>query len=104
MQTEIKNRISITDINSDGTCSILTQQYIAVGDTEHIINNHREALSPGQFDRAQEVLPDNLYAAIQAIWIPEVIAAYEAEIAAIQVVMAPPAPEQEGPGARANRK
>lgn len=96
MQTEIKTRTSLTNINSDGTCSALTQQYITVADQEHIISNHREALSPGQFDRAQEILPDNLFAAIQAIWTPEVIAAYEAKIAAMQAAMAPPvAPEPE---------
>ncbi len=97
MQTEIKTRISITDINADGDCSVLTQQYIAVADQEHIISNHREALIPGQFDRAQEILPPNLFAAIQAIWTLEVIAAYEAKIAAIEAAMAPPAPEPEEP-------
>jgi len=76
----IKTRIFITDINADGEISVLTQTYIEFNGQETILENHREALVPGQFSRAKEVLPDNQYAAIEALWTNEIVMAYQSKI------------------------
>jgi len=55
-----------------GCISVLTQ-------TEN--GNHREALIPGQFERAREILPDDLYAEVEALWTTEVVEAWEKQVA-----------------------
>ena len=78
---ETKTRTSITDINSNGTVSVLTQTYAEYNSQEIILGNHREALVPGQFERAREILPDNQYNAVVALWTREVIEAYRSLMA-----------------------
>jgi len=78
---ETKTRTSITGINSNGTISVLTQTYAEYNSQEIILGNHREALVPGQFERAREILPDNQYNAVVALWTREVIEAYRSLMA-----------------------
>jgi len=68
---ETKMLTLVTDINIDGTLSVLMQ-------TE--AGNHREALVPGQFDRAKEILPDDLYQQVEALWTEEIVTAYQAKL------------------------
>lgn len=35
--------------------------------------NHREALAPGELDRAQQILPEHLYAEVRELWTPRVV-------------------------------
>ena len=77
---ETKTRTSITDINANGTLSVLIQVYVEYNMQKTILENHREALTPGQFDRAKEILLDNQYAAIEALWTNEIVEAYRASV------------------------
>jgi len=70
---ETKTRISITDMTTDGAISVLTQTYIEFNGQETILENHREALVPGQFERLRALLPENQYKAVEALWTDEVI-------------------------------
>ena len=38
---------------------------------------HREALMPGQWERAKEILPDELLAQVEKIWTPKVVEKWE---------------------------
>ncbi|WRS27294.1 hypothetical protein U6B65_13325 [Oscillospiraceae bacterium MB08-C2-2] len=67
-------KIFIDNISDTGTCSILIRE---IDPETFEAQNHREALVPGQFERAMEMLPDNLYAVMEALWTPEVIAAWQ---------------------------
>lgn len=77
---EPKFKISVTDIISDGTVSILTQTYIVYNGQEVILNNYYEALAPGQFDRTKEILPENLYNAVKSIWTDDVVKSWEEKL------------------------
>lgn len=77
MNIEIKQRIRLDAISDDGTCSVLTQEYFELNGQKTVISNHREALVPGQIDRAKEILPDHLYKAVKAMWTKEIVAAWE---------------------------
>jgi len=68
---ELKTQVSVTDVTADGAISVLMQT-----DT----SNHREALVPGQFDRAKEILPDDLYQQVEALWTEEIVTAYQAKL------------------------
>lgn len=65
----MNNKISITDISPDGTLSVKTE--ITSADGEQII--HREALTPGNFVRAREILSDELYQQVCDLWTPELV-------------------------------
>lgn len=78
---DTKTRVSVTDISASGTISVLSQIYIEYNGQETILENHRESLTPGQFERAKKILPDNQYAAIEALWTDEIVTAYQASIA-----------------------
>lgn len=54
----------------DGTFSVLT-----ISDTG---SRHREALVPGQWDRARIILTDALYAQVQKMWTDAVVSAWAA--------------------------
>ena len=64
----MSSRMEITDISETGCFSVLT-----VTDQ----GNHREALSPGQFDRARKILPDDLYDQVCKIWTDEVVQVFK---------------------------
>ena len=73
---DTKTKVSITDITADGTISVLMQTYIEFNGQETVLENHRETLVPGQFERAREILPDNQYNAVLALWTGVVVAAW----------------------------
>jgi len=73
---EIKTKTSITDMTSDGIISVLMQTYIEFNGQETVLENHQETLVPGQFERAKEILPDNQYNAVLALWTGVVTAAW----------------------------
>jgi len=68
-------KILLTDINPNGTLSVLSQELNEDG-TE-ISNTHREALIPGDFNRAHAILPEDLYKQVYDLWTPEIVQAYE---------------------------
>lgn len=61
---------ALRDIMPDGCCTAVTMN----GEG----NKHYIGLMPGQFDQARKILPDDLYAQIEALWTPEVIMAWKA--------------------------
>jgi len=73
---ETKTKVSITNMTIDGAISVLTQTYIEFNGQETILENHREALVPGQFERLSALLPENQYKAVEALWTDEVISAW----------------------------
>jgi hypothetical protein len=66
----METNIFIDNFAADGSFSILKK--IFNPDT-FTVENHREAITPGQFERAAEVLPAHMNAVINAIWTPEIL-------------------------------
>jgi len=73
---ETKTKVSITEMAADGTISVLTQTFIEFNGQETVLENHRETLVPGQFERAREILQDNQYNSVLALWTGAVVAAW----------------------------
>jgi hypothetical protein len=64
----METSIRITDIAPNGSFSVLTETETGL---------HREALAPGQFERAREILPDELHEQACGIWTDEVVQAWK---------------------------
>ena len=73
MNTEALTRISLDDVSSDGSFSVLTQKYTEQDGQQFVLSNHREVLVPGQFERAREILSVELYEKVQSMWSDEVV-------------------------------
>lgn len=63
-----KSEVKITDVAKNGCISVLTASEEG---------NHREALTPLQFDRAREILPEDLFQEVAELWTDEVVQAYK---------------------------
>ncbi len=100
---EIFKKEHISDITPEGICHVSTRYYTMVGEYEVSLSGHPDyrdsgtSYTPLQQEKAGADVDPETFRRLQAIWTPEVIAAYEAKIAAMQAAMAPPAPEPEEP-------
>lgn len=74
---EQKTKITIDSIQSNGCLSVLKTTYIDYNGQEIVLENHREALTPLMNDRAKEILPDDLYIVVKALWTDEKVKAYK---------------------------
>lgn len=86
MNIEVKTKTRLDNITDDGAVSVLTQKYFILEGEEKVLENHREALTPTQLERAKTILPPHLYEAVAALWTPEIVAAWEAKRAESEVL------------------
>lgn len=81
MNIEVNTKTQLDNITAGGSISVLTQKYFLLDGEENVLENHREALTPNQLERAKEILPSHLYEAVAAMWTPEVVTAWETKMA-----------------------
>jgi hypothetical protein len=80
MLTE-RSTVSLVDVTPNGTIQVRLANQILDGETVKAQTFHRYCLAPGS-DLTGE--PDQVVAIANAVWTPEVVAAYEAQVAANQ--------------------
>jgi len=80
MLTE-RSTLSLVEITPNGTIQVRLANQIMDGEKVKAQTFHRYCLAPGS-DLTGE--PDQVVAIANAVWTPEVVAAYEAQIAANQ--------------------
>lgn len=71
MNEKVKFRIDST--NDLGIVTIIKTTYIEYRNKEIILDNHMKSYSPLDKETAKNDLPENLYNALVALWIPSVI-------------------------------
>jgi len=81
MQLTERSVVSLVEVTPNGTVQVRLSNQIVDGETVKAESYHRYLLPPGS-DLTGE--PDKVVAIATAVWTPEVIAAYEAQIAANQ--------------------
>jgi hypothetical protein len=80
MLTE-RTTVSLVEVTPNGTIQVRLANQIMDGETVKAQTFHRYCLAPGSDLTGQ---PDQVVAIANAVWTPEVVAAYEAQIAANQ--------------------
>ncbi len=80
MLTE-RSTVSLVEVTPNGTIQVRIANQILDGETVKAQTFHRYCLAPGS-DLTGE--PDQVVAIANAVWTPEVVAAYEAQVAANQ--------------------
>jgi hypothetical protein len=73
-----RSTVSLVEVTPNGTIQVRLANQIMDGDTVKTQTFHRYCLAPGSDLTSQ---PDQVVAIATAVWTPEVIAAYEAQIA-----------------------
>jgi hypothetical protein len=76
-----KTVVSLVEVTPNGTIQVRLANQILDGETVKAQTFHRYCLAPGS-DLTGE--PDQVVAIANAVWTPEVVAAYEAQVAANQ--------------------
>jgi hypothetical protein len=85
----MESKVIIDNFSGNGIFSVLVQTF----DPEKFeIEHWREALAPGQFDRARELLSNDLYTQVCQLWTPEVVQAYLASLPPPEPEYIPPEP------------
>lgn len=77
MLTE-RSTVSLVEVTPNGTIHVRLSNQIVDGETVKAESYHRYVLPPGS-DLTGE--PDQVVAIANAVWTPEVVASYEAQIA-----------------------
>ena len=73
--------VSLVEVTPNGTIQVRLANQIMDGETVKAQTFHRYCLTPGS-DLTGE--PDQVVAIANAVWTPEVVSAYEAQVAANQ--------------------
>lgn len=81
MQLTERTVVSLVEVTPNGTIQVRLANQIMDGETVKAQTFHRYCLAPGSDLTGQ---PDQVVAIANAVWTPEVVTAYEAQVAANQ--------------------